>query len=179
MPASFMSRARRGAIAALVSTIVSMIVTAPCALAQTPAEQPKPADPTRAVFMSASDAAAAVAAAAAKQGTAANALTTIFKIGPYTLYIEHRNPVKQVAAIHDKEAELFYVLEGGATLITGGTIVAPVQRADDRIGTGIEGGTPQKMAKGDFLLIPAGIPHQITDVQGVFTPLTLHLPMVK
>jgi uncharacterized protein YjlB len=61
----------------------------------------------------------------------------------------------------------------------GGTIVAPVQRADDRIGTGIEGGTPQKMMKGDFLLIPAGIPHQITDVQGVFTPLTLHLPMVK
>jgi len=175
MPASFMARARRGAIAA----VMSMIVTAPCVLAQTPAEQPKPADPTKAVFMSASDAAAAVAAAAAKQGTAANALTTIFKIGPYTLYIEHRNPVKQVAAIHDKEAELFYVLEGGATLITGGTIVAPVQRADDKIGTGIEGGTPQKMTKGDFLLIPAGIPHQITDVQGVFTPLTLHLPMVK
>jgi mannose-6-phosphate isomerase-like protein (cupin superfamily) len=175
MPAGFMRRTRRAAIAA----ILSMIVSAPHALAQTPADQSKPADPTKAVFMSASDAAAAVAANAAKQGTNPNALTTIFKLGPYTLYIEHRNPVKQVAAIHDKEAELFYVLDGAATLITGGTIIAPVQRADDQIGTGIEGGTPQRMTKGDFLLIPHGVPHQITDIQGSFTPLTLHLPMVR
>jgi quercetin dioxygenase-like cupin family protein len=44
-------------------------------------------------------------------------------------------------------------------------------------GTGIQGGREQKMSKGDFMLIPQGVPHWITNVQGAFTPMTLHLPM--
>ena len=74
---------------------------------QSPSPSAPPPDLTRAMYLSAADAAAAVAGNAGKQGTNANALTTIFKFGPYTLYIEHRIPVTQVAAIHDKEAELF------------------------------------------------------------------------
>ena len=101
-----------------------------------------------------------------------------YTVGPATA-VPHAPVAAETAPIEDQEGGPFDVLEGGATRITGGTIVATVQREDDKIGTGIDGGTPQKMTKGDFLLIPAGIPHQITDVQGVFTPLTLHLPMVK
>ena len=127
--------------------------------------------------MSAADAAAAVGATASKQGTNPNAVTRILRLGPYTVNIEHRLPLTQAAAVHDKDAELFYVIDGSATLVTGGQLVSPTRNGDNLTGTAIQGGTSQKMSKGDFMLIPQGVPHWITNVQGSFTPMTLHLPM--
>jgi len=148
--------------------------------AQQPSAQNAPApDLTKGIYMSATDAAAAVAATAAKQGAGPNGLTRVFQLAPYTVQIEHRNPVAQTATVHDKDAELFYVIDGSATLVTGGTLVNPTRNGDNLAGTAIEGGTSQKMSKGDFMLIPQGIPHWITNIQGSFVPMTLHLPMVK
>ena len=146
----------------------------------TAAAQTTPApDLTKGAYMSAADAAAAVAATAAKQGTSPNGITRVLQLAPYTVSIEHRIPVAQSAAIHDKDAELFYIVDGSATLVTGGALVNPMRNGDNVSGTGITGGTPQKMSKGDFMLIPQGVAHWITDIQGSFTPMTLHLPMVK
>jgi mannose-6-phosphate isomerase-like protein (cupin superfamily) len=131
------------------------------------------------MYVSAADAAAAVAASASRQGQNPNAVTRILQLAPYSVNIEHRLPVAQTAAIHDKDAELFYVVDGAATLVTGGTLVNPTRNGDNVSGTAIQGGTAQKMAKGDFMLIPQGVAHWITDVQGTFTPMTIHLPMVK
>jgi mannose-6-phosphate isomerase-like protein (cupin superfamily) len=136
-------------------------------------------DMTRGTYMSAADAAAAVAVTAAKQGTSPNGITRVLQLAPYTVSIEHRIPVAQSAAIHDKDAELFVVIDGSATLVTGGTLVNPTRNGDNVSGTAITGGTSQKMSKGDFMLIPQGVAHWITDIQGSFTPMTLHLPMVK
>lgn len=144
------------------------------------AQQPAPAaapDMTKGMYMSAANAAAAVSATASKQGTTPNAVTRILQLAPYTVNIEHRLPVTQSAAVHEKEAELFYVVDGSATLVTGGTLVSPTRNGDNVTGTAIDGGTAQKMAKGDFMLIPQGVPHWITNIQGSFTPMTLHLPM--
>jgi mannose-6-phosphate isomerase-like protein (cupin superfamily) len=148
--------------------------------AQQPPAPNRPApDLTQAIYMSAPDAAAAVAATAAKQGTSPNGVTRVFQLLPYTVQIEHRNPVAQAAAVHDKDAELFYVIDGSATLVTGGKLVDPMRNGDNLTGTAIEGGTSQRMSKGDFMLIPQGVPHWITSIQGSFTPMTLHLPMMK
>ena len=111
-------------------------------------------DMTKGTYMSAADAAAAVAATAAKQGTSPNGITRILQLTPYTVSIEHRIPVAQSAAIHDKDAELFIVIDGSATLVTGGTLVNPTRNGDNVSGTAITGGTSQKMSKGDFTLIP-------------------------
>ena len=136
-------------------------------------------DMTKGAYMSATDAAAAVAATASKQGTTPNGVTRVLQLAPYTVNIEHRIPLAQSAAVHEKEAELFYVVDGSATLVTGGMLVNPTRNGDNLSGTGITGGTSQKMSKGDFMLIPQGVAHWITDIQGSFTPMTLHLPMVK
>ena len=43
-------------------------------------------------------------------------------------------------------------------------------------GTAIEGGSPRKIAKGDYIMVPANTPHQYTEVQGLIM-MTLHMPV--
>jgi mannose-6-phosphate isomerase-like protein (cupin superfamily) len=69
--------------------------------------------------------------------------------------------------IHEKETDIFYVADGTATLVTGGTIVgAKTTRPGQIIGTGIEGGETRRISKGDVVVIPAGVPHWFKEVDG-------------
>jgi len=167
----------RNLVYAATATLMILSMLSASGGAQQPGANPPAPDMTKGAYMSAADAAAAVGATASKQGTNPNAVTRILRLGPYTVNIEHRLPLTQAAAVHDKDAELFYVIDGSATLVTGGQLVSPTRNGDNLTGTAIQGGTSQKMSKGDFMLIPQGVPHWITNVQGSFTPMTLHLPM--
>ena len=63
------------------------------------------------------------------------------------------------AELHEKEIDVWYVLEGGGTLMTGGTLTDPKTTAPGEIrGSGIKGGETA-VAKGDVVTIAAGIPH--------------------
>lgn len=63
-------------------------------------------------------------------------------------------------AVHPAQAEYAIVLDGAGTLVSGGTLVnASTTRADLIEGDRIEGGVTRKLARGDVLLIPAGVPH--------------------
>jgi len=63
-------------------------------------------------------------------------------------------------AVHPTEAEYAVVLEGAGTLVSGGTLIAPVASREGLIeGEQIEGGTTRTLGPGDVLLIPAGVPH--------------------
>ena len=44
-------------------------------------------------------------------------------------------------------------------------------------GTAIQGGLAQKLAKGDRIMVPAGVAHWYSDVQGEFVGATLHVQM--
>src|SRR5580704_9478925 len=46
----------------------------------------------------------------------------ILTLAPYTANLEYR-PIDGAVAVHEKEAELVYVIDGGGSLITGGTVV--------------------------------------------------------
>jgi mannose-6-phosphate isomerase-like protein (cupin superfamily) len=64
--------------------------------------------------------------------------------------------------VHERFADLFVVLAGAATLVTGGTvtggrIVAPGETR----GESIAGGTPRNLRPGDVAHVPAGTPHQM------------------
>ena len=66
------------------------------------------------------------------------------------------------AEVHEKFADLFCVLAGKATLVTGGVVdrartVAPGETR----GLSIEGGARQTMRAGDYAHVPAGTPHQM------------------
>jgi mannose-6-phosphate isomerase-like protein (cupin superfamily) len=66
------------------------------------------------------------------------------------------------AELHEDFADLFYVLAGRATMLTGGTIVGgkTVKPGEIR-GTSVEGGKRQEMKAGDVVHVPAGLTHQM------------------
>jgi quercetin dioxygenase-like cupin family protein len=72
--------------------------------------------------------------------------------------------------VHAKETDIFYVIDGAATFITGGTIVEGKTTAPDQIrGSSIKGGESRHVAKGDVFTVPKGTPHWVSAVEGSFT----------
>jgi mannose-6-phosphate isomerase-like protein (cupin superfamily) len=68
--------------------------------------------------------------------------------------------------VHVKETDIFYILDGTATIVTGGTLLG-AKSANDPLqiaGTGIQGGETRQLTKGDVLVIPAGTPHWFKEV---------------
>ena len=67
-----------------------------------------------------------------------------------------------IAELHEQFADIFIVLDGRATLVTGGTIVKPQTTGPGEVrGTIVEGGTRQELRAGDVAHIAPGTPHQI------------------
>ena len=76
--------------------------------------------------------------------------------------------------IHEKETDIFYIVDGTATLVIGGTATEAKQtRPGQLLGTSIEGGQSYEVKKGDFLVIPAGLPHWYKQVNGSINYLTI------
>jgi len=63
---------------------------------------------------------------------------------------------------HAEFADLFYVLDGRAVLVTGGEIVGARIIAPGEVrGASIDGGLRQELRVGDMAHVPAGLPHQM------------------
>lgn len=63
-------------------------------------------------------------------------------------------------AVHPDQAEYAIVLAGAGTLISGGTLDTPrMVKPDLTEGDRIVGGTTRRLAPGDVILVPAGVPH--------------------
>src|SRR5436190_1061825 len=76
--------------------------------------------------------------------------------------------------VHNKETDTFYVLDGEATFVTGGTMVGGrVSRPNQQLGTEIQGGQTHHLSKGDVITIPAGVPHWFKEVSK--PPITYYL----
>ena len=71
--------------------------------------------------------------------------------------------------IHEKDTDIFYIVDGTATFVTGGAAVDLKEISPGEIrAKSITGGTERQLAKGDVIIIPHGIPHQFTEVNGPF-----------
>ena len=71
------------------------------------------------------------------------------------------------AEIHTLDTDVIYVVEGSATLVTGGKAIDTKTIAPNEIrGSRIEGGEEHHITKGDAIIIPNGVPHQFTSVTG-------------
>ena len=69
--------------------------------------------------------------------------------------------------LHVEFTDVWYVIEGAGTLVTGGTIAGGVNTSPGEVrGKGITDGTSRRMTKGEFAVIPAGMPHWISTVEG-------------
>lgn len=91
----------------------------------------------------------------------------------YSVSVLRRNKPGQ-SEVHVKETDIFYVVDGEATFVTGGTMVgAKESRPNQLLGTGIDGGQVHQLKKGDFIVIPAGVPHWFKDVPTSINYLTI------
>lgn len=83
-------------------------------------------------------------------------------------------------AVHPAEAEYAIVLEGGGTLISGGTLADPSPRNPGLVeGSHIEGGTTRTLGPGDVILVPAGVPHWFGITGDRLVLLGIKLPGAK
>lgn len=100
---------------------------------------------------------------------------TIVSLAPYTVGLEYRVAMNP-PSVHEKEAELFYVIEGSGTLTVGGTLVNEKRTNSSNLaGTVIQGGTSYSLSKGDFFFVPEKTPHQWTPVGGPVVDMSLHV----
>ncbi len=66
------------------------------------------------------------------------------------------------AEVHEHDADLFLVVAGDATLVTGGKVVKPhTDKPGEIRGESIEGGQRQKLSAGDVIHIAPNVPHQL------------------
>ena len=73
------------------------------------------------------------------------------------------------AEVHLRDTDIIYVLDGTATIVTGGTVLDGGAVAADEIrGASIKGGVEQQLVKGDVLVVPNGVPHWFTRVDAPF-----------
>jgi mannose-6-phosphate isomerase-like protein (cupin superfamily) len=71
------------------------------------------------------------------------------------------------AEVHETETDVWYVIDGGCILVTGGSLIDAKPEGPGQIrGTGISGGTELKIGKGDFIRIPNGVPHWVKKIEG-------------
>lgn len=81
----------------------------------------------------------------------------------YRMAVDRRRPPQRAAA-HPNEGELWAIIDGAGEITTGGRIVET--KSGDTVNRTIAGGTVHLVKKGDFLVIPENVPHQVT----AFTP---------
>ena len=95
-------------------------------------------------------------------------------------------PAKQAVAEHNQVSEVYHVIDGSATLMTGAEIVGLKPRpADDRAvrlltgpggnGASIRNGAAQQLKAGDVVIIPAGVGHLFTRIDDHIRYLVVRL----
>jgi mannose-6-phosphate isomerase-like protein (cupin superfamily) len=91
--------------------------------------------------------------------------------------VQHENNRTDAAAeSHDASDDVYYVLEGGATLILGGKLDAPkeVEPGEWRSPRIIDGKTIE-ISKGDLVVVPRGTPHQRNTAKKDFTMILIKI----
>ena len=67
--------------------------------------------------------------------------------------------------VHDTDTDIFYVVEGHATFVTGGTLTGGKHIAPDETRGGtLAGGETRHLTQGDVIVIPKGMPHWFKEV---------------
>ena len=128
------------------------------------------------LFTSSSDITALIAKAKADRKNNAPIVTEpILRLAPYNANLEYRAAVG-TSAVHEKEAEFFYVIDGSATMVIGGKLTEEKRNGDNLTGAGIEGGQTRQIAKGDFIVVPENTAHWFSKIDGVLVLMSLHVP---
>jgi len=123
-------------------------------------------DPPGFTLWKASDLKAEEKKLAGKMSDKKVASETLASYGNHLTMLAHREGDGEVE-VHDKMADVFYVVSGEASLIVGGTVVGGHTTAPGETrGTSITGGEKKVLGAGDAVHIPAKVPHQMLVANG-------------
>jgi mannose-6-phosphate isomerase-like protein (cupin superfamily) len=138
---------------------------------------PPPTDLTKATVMTDAQLHAMIAKNPGDRPMTSNNVFQLTGASPYGVNVEHRTNMPQNASVHEGEAELFYVIDGSATMTTGGKLVGETRNGANLTGKSIEGGVNTKLSKGDFFMVPEGVPHWFSQIDaGGINIMSVHLP---
>ncbi|GJM13487.1 MAG: hypothetical protein DHS20C12_18900 [Pseudohongiella sp.] len=91
-------------------------------------------------------------------------------ISPGVSVRRRSSAVEQYAIIHPWSMEIYRVLEGSGTFVTGGKLVLPLAESPDpnivRTQHGIVGGLARQVTAGDVLVLQPGTPHWFSNIDG-------------
>lgn len=91
----------------------------------------------------------------------------------YRVHTLVRNAPGEVE-VHTKDTDIFYILDGSATFVTGGVISGSRDTApDEKRGASMSGGTTYHLSKGDVVIIPANVTHWFKELQQPVTYLVI------
>lgn len=91
--------------------------------------------------------------------------------------VQHeRNKTSAAAELHDASDDVYYVLDGSATLVLGGKLDAPKETdpGEWRSPRIIDGKTFE-IKKGDLVVVPRGTPHQRSTANKDFTMILIKI----
>jgi mannose-6-phosphate isomerase-like protein (cupin superfamily) len=92
--------------------------------------------------------------------------------------VVHRSAqAAQNAVEHDQVTEVYHILAGSGTMVTGGTLVKPQRRPSNDValreltgpsitGASVQEGESRHVGPGDIVIIPAGVGHWFSTVDG-------------
>jgi mannose-6-phosphate isomerase-like protein (cupin superfamily) len=90
-----------------------------------------------------------------------------YRVGVFGVF--RPKAMKQEANLHQtKVTEVYYILEGSGTLVTGGAIPDAKPMAPNSTtlqGSHIEGGVSRHVGKGDVIIIPGRVPHWFSNLE--------------
>ena len=104
----------------------------------------------------------------------AQASSPISNQGRYRINVVRRTEPGMAMAHADgpaKGTEVHYIIDGSATVVTGGVLHRSPAVNGKRGPSSIEGGVTQHVSKGDVVVIPAGTPHWYKEIDGSVTYL--------
>ena len=100
-----------------------------------------------------------------------------YRVGVFGVFRPKTAPVAAIGH-QTKVTEVYYMLEGAGVLVTGGALREPVMPRPSTLGdwtdgtsNGIDGGVSRRVAKGDVVIIPGGLPHGWSSLEGDITYL--------
>jgi mannose-6-phosphate isomerase-like protein (cupin superfamily) len=124
-----------------------------------------------AAYMSAADIGKGLSTAVAADAAAGAAVT----VSP-GIAVRRRSGAgePQYAIVHPFSTEIYYIVEGAGSLVTGGSLRLPLAASTDPDvvrSKAIEGGVGRTVGKGDVIVVPPGTPHWFNAIDGTITYL--------
>ena len=117
-------------------------------------------------------------AATLKQSIANNTVDQPIKLAQIpgghkaSLAMLRRTKAETSALIHDYVTEIYEIVEGSGTLVTGGSLEDPQENDLTRLNAGMshtgvhKGGESRKVKAKDVIIVPAGTAHRFSELDG-------------